>query len=370
MANMLKILNAGCALFICTSLPAQITIHSSDLPNAGDSVLTSIATTTGGNNPSLSGSSYSWDYSTLTPDLQRYEKFDSPLTFPSVYSLLFSIFTTTYGRDNYTLTSIPLPGVTLDAAYDFYKKSSGDLRQTGSGYVINGTPLPFVYTSADVQLRFPLDYNNVDSCTYKFGLPIPSIGYYGETGHRVNTVDGWGTLTTPFGTFSTLRVRSEVSAVDTIYVDAVSFGANLPARVTREYKWYATGMKVPVLEVDALVAGGTETVATVSYIDSSRAGVPQVGIAENTGAAHVSVYPNPCAGQLQISYELVAAMKIRISISTVLGQTAAVVSEEYAPAGKHTVSLNVKELGLDPGIYFVNIESKGLHEVRRIVVTK
>lgn len=365
---MLKFINVAAALFITAALPAQISIHSSDLPNAGDSVRTSVALSTGGNNPSLAGPSYSWDYSTLTPTVQRFEKFDSPLTFPSVYSLLFSIFTTSYGRDNYTLTSIPVPGVTLSAAYDFYKKSSSDLRQTGSGYVLNSIPLPFVYTSPDIQLRLPLTYGNMDSCNFKFGLPIPSIGYYGETGHRKNTVDGWGTLTTPFGTFSTLRVKSEVTTTDTVYLDAVSFGINLPTAVRHEYKWYATGMKVPVLEVDALVVGASETVTNVTYIDSTRSGVPQVGVIENTSAVHLAVYPNPCSDQLLIGYELTAPTKLKISITDIIGQTVATVADENYAIGDHAIPVNVSSL--KPGVYFVSVEGKGLKEVKKIVVTR
>ncbi|MCW3084959.1 MAG: hypothetical protein JWP12_2325 [Bacteroidetes bacterium] len=357
------------ALFVPVALSAQITIHSSDFPNAGDSVLTSVTLTTS-NDPTLTGASYNWDYSTLTPAFQRYDKFDSPLTFSSIYSLLFSVFTTSYGQDNYTITSLPLPAVTVDAAYDFYKKSSSDLRQTGSGYAISGTPLPFIYTSPDIQYRFPVTYLDTDSCDYKFGLPIPSVGYYGQTGHRVNYTDGWGTLTTPFGTFSTLRVKSVVTSVDTAYVDAVSFGGNLPAQQRNEYKWFATGMKVPVLEIDGQMIAGNEVITGVTYIDSSRAGVPQVGIAENTNVANFNVFPNPARDKVFINYSLTADAKIKISISNVLGKTVQVIAEENQAAGQRSVIVDVKELNLSPGIYFVTLESNGLREVKKMVVSR
>ncbi|MGZ6522888.1 MAG: hypothetical protein ACXVDT_13725, partial [Bacteroidia bacterium] len=185
-------------IFVSAALSAQITVTSSDMPNAGDSIFISVTNSVGTIDPTLTGASYSWDYSTLTPNLQRFEKFDSPLTFPTPFNLIFNIFNTSYGRVNNTITSIPIPGVTLNAAYDFLKESSSKLKQIGAGYTINGTPLPFLYSSDDVIYTFPMNYLNTDSADYQYGLPIPTVGYYGQKGHRVNVVVGWGNVTTPF----------------------------------------------------------------------------------------------------------------------------------------------------------------------------
>jgi hypothetical protein len=356
------------SLLAATASFAQITIHQSDMPNAGDSIHVSVTNTTGGPDPSLTGVSYSWDFSTLTPNSQRSENFDSPLTFPSPYNLIFNPFNTTYGKNNYQNTGSPAPGFSIDAAYDFFKESSANLRQIGAAYTINGTPIPFMYSLYDTLYRFPMNYLNIDSCDYKYGLNIPTFGYYGQKGHRVNEVDGWGAIITPYGSFAALRVKSSIATIDTVYSDAFGFGTNIPRPLKHEYKWMATGKKIPVLEVDAVVTGGTDNVTNVVYIDSLRAGVPQTGIAENAFSTHLSVYPNPCIDKAFVQYELSASARIKISVSNTLGQILAVIADGNMATGTQLAVIDVKGLNLNPGIYFVTLESGKNKEVKKIVV--
>jgi hypothetical protein len=366
---MIKKLLLPSLIVISTAISAQITVSSSDMPNAGDSIHISVTNTVGTIDPTLSGAAYSWDYSTLTPTFQRYEKFDSPLTFPSPFNLIFNIFNTSYGRANNTITSIPLPGVTFDAAYDFIKESSSKLRQIGAGYTINGTPLPFLYSSDDVIYRFPMNYLNTDSCDYKFGLPIPTIGYYGQTGHRVNIVDGWGDVTTPYGTFNALRIKSTILAVDTINV--FGFGTNIPRPLKYEFKWLANGMEIPVLEVDANDVLGTVTVSNVQYIDSIIPGVPSLGIAENSVTNfNSSVFPNPFVDNMTVQYNLTAKTHLTMSLADIFGKTIATVLNEDQNIGAHQQVINMADLGLSSGVYFFIIQTDSSREVHKIVVSK
>lgn len=354
-----------------STLSAQITIGSSDMPNAGDSVLISVTTNVDTNDVTLTGLNYTWDYSTLIPDFQRYEKFDSPLTFPSPFNLIFNVINTSYGNENNILTTLPIPGVTLDMAYDFLKESSSKFRQIGAGYTINGAPLPFYYTAEDVIYRFPLDYLDADTSDYKFGLPIPTIGYYGQEGHRESVVDGWGTLITPFGTFNTLRVYSTIAAVDTIALDAVGFGTDIPRPLRYEFKWLATAMQIPVLKVDATDVFGTMVINNVEYIDTVIAGVPQLGIADNGGHNfNSSVYPNPFVDNLSVQYNLTTKTHLKMSITDIFGKTISIVLDETQTAGAHQQKVNVSDLNLSSGVYFFTIQSDFGREVHKIVISK
>ncbi|MGZ4156826.1 MAG: T9SS type A sorting domain-containing protein [Bacteroidia bacterium] len=355
---MIKKLLFPSMIFVSAALSAQITVTSSDMPNAGDSIFISVTNSVGTIDPTLTGASYSWDYSTLTPNLQRFEKFDSPLTFPTPFNLIFNIFNTSYGRVNNTITSIPIPGVTLNAAYDFLKESSSKLKQIGAGYTINGTPLPFLYSSDDVIYTFPMNYLNTDSADYQYGLPIPTVGYYGQKGHRVNVVDGWGNVTTPFGTFNALRVKSTVAAIDTVYISTFGFGTNITQPLRYEYKWLATAQQIPVLEIDAADVLGTPTVNNVQYIDSSRAGVPHLGIAENSANNfNSSVYPNPFVDNMLVQYTLNERTHLMMSITDIFGKTIATVLDENQTAGAHQQAVNVADLGLSAGVYFFVIQT-------------
>ena len=352
-------------LFV-TSSNAQITIGNSDMPIAGDSVLLSITNTIGTIDETLTGANYTWDYSTLTYNSQQEQKFDSPLTFPSVYALLFNVFNTSFGMNNSNLTSLPIPGVTFTAAYDFYKESSSSLKQTGSGYIVNGTPLPFVYSSADVRYTFPMNYGNTDSCNFKYGLPIPTIGYYGQTGHRVNVVDGWGTLITPYNTYQTLRVKSIITSTDTIYLTSVGFGSNVPQPKKVEYKWLAAGKQIPVLEIDGTITGTRTTLTNVAYQDIHHSGAGINQLAENNFNA--SVFPNPSTDNAVIQYTLTAASPVKITITDVIGNTITAFEEGTQTEGTHLKSINTADLQLSKGIYFISLQSLTQKEVKKLVV--
>nr|MBA3970635.1 T9SS type A sorting domain-containing protein [Bacteroidota bacterium] len=286
-------------------------------------------------------------------------------------NILFNPFNTSYGNENNILTSLPLPGVTLDMAYDFLKESGTKFRQVGAGYTINGIPLPFVYSSHDIIYNFPMGYLNVDSCDYKFGLPIPSIGFYGQSGHRVNVVDGWGTLITPYGTFNTLRVKSTIAAIDTVALDAFGFGTNITRPTRYEYKWLATAEQIPVLKVDAADVGGAMVVNNVEYIDSIIPGVPQLGLSENDmGQFNSNIYPNPFVNNMTVQFELTSKLHLTMSVMDVFGKEIAVILNETKTAGNYQQKVDITELGLASGVYLFVIQSDTAREIHKIVVSK
>lgn len=349
-----------------------ITITSSDMPNENDFIHVSIV---GSNdfinvpNPSTTGLAHTWDFSSLLPDIQQDERYNSPLDFTTPYNYLFNPFNTSYGRDNYEFSSIPLPNTDISAAYDFFKESSSQLKQIGAGFIINDQPLPFLYSQDDIVYEFPMTFLSTSTCNYKYGLEIPGTGYYGQSGTRTNLVDGWGTLTTPFGSFQTIRLKSTVDAVDTVYNNSLSAGANIPRPLKHEYKWLANGMKIPVLKIETNVIGGNETISNVRYIDSTRSDVPQVGIAENSSMyLKSSVYPNPCINELTFAYQLPAAAEVKIVLADVIGKIVYTLANEEQISGEHRRTISTAQL--TPGIYLLTLQTGKYKEIQKVVVTK
>jgi len=360
---MIKKLPLIAALAFATNMFSQITVTSADMPNPNDSIVLSTANIAGVT-VAPPGAGASWDYSTLVPTIQRYDKYDSPLTFTAPFNLIFNPSNTSYGRDNYQITSFPLPGFTITDAYDFLRETTTQWKQVGLGYSLNGTPIPFMYSSADIIYRFPMNYGNIDSCNYHYSLPfaIPGLGYFGETGKRHNIVDGWGSLTTPFGTFNTLRVRSTVDAVDTVYLDALGFGTNIPRPRRIEYKWLANGMKIPVLQIDVTETFGTEIINNVQFLDSLRSDVPHVGIAENTADnIDLMVYPNPAS-----TYVTVATTKLQNALITITNVVGEVVYKTTVTSLHQTI--NTEQL--PNGIYFISLQSKNKMLTQKIIINK
>jgi gliding motility-associated-like protein len=252
------------SLFFCLfGLSAQITITNADMPSLNDNILISVNTSLSGFHADSTGPHYTWDWSKLIPDSQRYVKFVSAATTP--YPLPFS-FNSSYGTRNYTPDQLPwsLLGTPPTNVYDFFKNSGGSYSMVGEGLTEGTTAIPGVYSAADKVYQFPETYLKKDSSNSLFAFPIPNQGYFAKKQKRVNVVDGWGTLITPYGTFNTIRVKSTITVVDSVYIDTVHFGFNLPQPTQYEFKWLAAGGKIPILEIDA-------TGATTSNLTITRA---------------------------------------------------------------------------------------------------
>lgn len=267
--KILKSLFVAAVVFNCSLLPAQITITQNDLPNVNDTIRISVNTSLNGFQPALTGAGYLWDYSFLIPDSQRVISHVSPAS--TAYAFPYSLLAT-YGVYNNTPDQFPfsLVGVAPTNVYDFYKKNSSSLSIVGQGMNIGGTAVPALMNNTPDRIyKFPMHYQDLDSTNSGFAFPLPNIGYYQKRQKRVNEVDGWGTLVTPYGTFNTLRVKSTLTITDSIYLDTVQFGFTIPRQLQYEYKWLAAGKKVPILEIDVTqnIAGGL-TIDRVNWRDS------------------------------------------------------------------------------------------------------
>ena len=85
-----------------------------------------------------------------------------------------------------------------------------------------------------------------------------------EQEHRVNFVDGWGTVITPADTFSAMRVQSIITAHDSVHIDTIiNYGTSFNYTTT-EYKWYAYKMGEPVIKVSVRTGTGP-SITTVEY---------------------------------------------------------------------------------------------------------
>lgn len=360
-----NILSTSCFLFTFSAV-AQITITAADMPDANDSLYISTTTSLGTHDPSETGAGHNWDFSDLVPAYQQGVKFIAPGKFPSVYNFLFNALNTSYGKNNPLISSLDIQGIKVDASIDFFKESNASLNQIGVGYVVNNIPLPFSYKHPDVIYKFPLNYLNTDSCDFDFGLAIPGYGYYGQTGHRLNLVDGWGELKTPYTTYSnTIRVKSVINVTDTIYNDADSVGAVIVRPPHYEYKWFAQGSKIPVLQIDGMLVS-SQLVYSIAYIDTARKNVIHLGIDEDNRTSNIQLFPNPARDQFTISFDNGDRRVIRIWMVDVLGKGVQRVTNESLSPGKYQYHVDTSTL--PTGVYFVNMLTGSDMHVEKINV--
>jgi PKD repeat protein len=225
---------------------AQITIKSADLPSNKDKEIF-YSTSNDTISYAQTDTNYFWDYSYLKAAANDTVKFQDP----SSRSLLFFAF---YGNVTDRIYSGQFAN-----NYGFFSNTSTSYSLKGVDYG-NQKLLAVNFNKADVLYKFPLAYGNVDSSNYSGSSTL--VVKVKVIGKRVNTVDGWGKIKTPFGTFSCIRIKSEITESDTVA------GFGFPANRT-EYKWLAKGGKIPILQVNVTksILGTTKT---IDYRDSAR----------------------------------------------------------------------------------------------------
>jgi len=261
-------------LSICAlSLNAQITITNADMPQSGDSLRYSIATvdTSILLNYQNTGANQTWNFSGLNALRQGASVYISSAQSPYSSSVSNRIAEKVFD-------TLSLGGVELLDVYDFYNSSASEFALDYRGASIPTGIIFFpvirfspAYTDKDEIYQFPLNYQDRDSSTFLFAFnnnaPLTPPAYYGSQGYRINDVDAWGSLTTPFGTFNCIRVVTDVVSYDTVSFGGNNFGINSH---TREYKWLTNQFEIPALTINGQVINGTFVPTTVEYRDSVR----------------------------------------------------------------------------------------------------
>ena len=347
-------------LVIMSNCFAQITITKNDFAVAGDTFRVSTAAGIGINNVDSTGANMTWDYSGLTAITQRVDTFVAVSATPFLYQFYFNNQFTYPNTKATVATKIPTPTlpqgapITLSNTYGFYKVNTQAFAQVGFGATISGLPTSIPYDSLDYVYRFPMNYGNSDSCKYKFQLSIPNIGYLRRRATRVNEVDGWGTLITPYGTFPTLRVKSTTYATDTIYITQLMFGTQIVQAPSVEYKWIGTTSGIPYLTVNA-TDGPNPTISSIVYRDSVRQ-VINLGMKEENPIQESTIYPNPANDYCTLSFSLKHAGNISIELFDAKGASVRKVMNAFLPDGMTRLPLTIKDI--KPGLYFAKISTE------------
>ena len=340
---------------------AQITITSADMPSVNDTFRLSTTSNIQGLDPLLTGTNYSWDYSTLVPDSQRIDTFFSVATTPFAYQFYFNNPFLYPGYDaNYALkgpeldlSQIPLPvPVTVEDIFIYVKNTSSAYDNVGFGANINGLPASVQNSPIDKEYEFPLNYTNGTTTVTSlsaFELTVPGLGYYGQDVERITSVDGWGTLILPDGTYNVLRIKSILNKIDTVYATSpFPIGTTFPRPIEVEYKWLAAGTGIPVLKVITNAGVASQ----VEYQDDF---VNPVGVKEQTKMKKVTIFPNPTKHHLVIDYNSGVSGNLQVNLKDVLGKNVGVVYQNFTQKGTNKLIINLAQHSVQPGIYFVEM---------------
>ncbi len=359
--------------FICSAnVMGQIIIDQTDMPVVNDTFRLSSGIPNPLSDPAVTGPNHVWDYSWLIPFAQNIDTFRSVSSTGALYAFFFVNNAGNVNRANLATKGPVFPsvaGVSITDVVSFMYNSTASYKQVGIGANLNGATIPIAYAPHDIVYKFPMNYGNIDSSNSAFSLALTGLGYYGYTLKRNNEVDGWGNLTTPFGTFQTLRVKSTLIQKDTLYVDSLATGFGIDRPLTIEYKWLADNKGVPLLTVITQDAFGGPMVTSITYRDSARAitiGTNDIEKDQNK----ISLYPNPSNAVTTIEMDIAHQQDMQLSISDIQGRELHRFVRNDYPAGRSRFLVDANTLGLSSGIYFIQVQFGNSYQTLKWMVNK
>jgi hypothetical protein len=319
---------------------APITLGNTNMPGNGDTLRYTEVQVTSAGNYTATGTNYNWDFSAVVPLNEGVRSFKSAASTP--YFFLFMGASEFGEKIDDTLGAGPL---VITNYYNFYRKTitpSNAFVADGVGLTFSSVPVPSYYTDKDELYIFPLTYPQYDSSTFRFSTPNSTLIpiRYSKAGYRVTKVDGWGTVTTPYGTENCLRLVTTQYSRDTIRNNIIPFPIGFPNYV-RSYQWLTLNSKIPYFEVSGNLTGNNFTPSQARYRGSVHGKIDDTGINEWQGAPSLAIYPNPATDLVFISSAPVKSV-------TIYDLTGRLVTQLLPETGVIDVS------SLEPGTYILS----------------
>jgi hypothetical protein len=345
------------------TVSAQITLTKNDFASPGDTVRISQTDQTS-TDYSLTGPSFTWDFSNLNATSQFLREFTS-IGFSPV-QLTFGVAAASAYQASYFIPENTLPidqvngflPVTLTDPRSYQKSTIDSITKVGYSIKIEGFDVAFKSDTIETKYKFPMTYQQVFTTNgYTLIDLSPAADFkVKQLRYVTSTVDGYGQLILPFGTFEVLRVKREIYEIDSIYQSFFGtpswFGA--PPFQTTEYEWIGQNKNDVLLKIIANNANGAEQIQAIEYQDMYLG--LDAGLNENN--FQVSAYPNPTTNEIQVSS------------ASVLKNVSLVDSKGLMLEKK----LNVDSLSLtfdletySSGIYFLNLESALGSKIIRVI---
>lgn len=353
------------ALLTTTLSIAQITVTQTDFANGGDTVRMSQSTDLA-IDFSATGTNYNWDYSSLVPTSQTLKDFRPSSQLSLLSSFMFGAFSPTKYKATYFMESTELPldqlstvlPVSITDVFQFTRNTVDSLTSIGYSMVVNGTEIPFKSDTIEKRYDFPINFGNTTSSRGYTNMDLNPVydAIWRQYRQHTSEVDGWGTITTPYGTFDALRIVHTIEELDSIYItfSGFSFWVPLAVPTSKIYEWWTNGQDEPILRINTSLLGGNESANSVEYRDIFRAldaGLQEVAI-------QFEMFPNPAQSQLTINSK---DDFNEIIIADISGKQIKTIKSDF----KSHAIINVSDLA--PGLYYLKMISGNNISVKSFV---
>ena len=293
------------ALLLSGASSAQITLTTADFADGGDTVRMSSTT-----DPTIdfmsTGANSTWDFSGLVAESQVLKDYQTMSGTSAFMQLLFGLFAPTRYQATSIVAATALPidqlggllPINISEVNGVSRNTNDSITSIGISMVVEGNELPFRSDTIETRYRFPANYGDAYTSRGYTNIDLNPVydGIWIQYRQRSSNIDGWGSISTPHGTFDALRIKHEITEQDSIYIGQFGFWLSLPIPQSNIYEWWADGELEPVLRITTSMGGGNENVTAIEYKDAYD---PLLAGIDET-ALQVAVYPNPSSDQITI----------------------------------------------------------------------
>lgn len=337
-----------------TIICAQITLEVSDFADGGDTARVS-NTDDFSLDYASTGDNYTWDFSSLVAESQTLKDYQSMDNASAIPSFTFGAFADeAYQATNFAETvDIPLDQageflpISIDAINQFSRNTTNGITSVGLSIGISGTEIPVTSDTIETRYAFPMNYEDSYTSNGYSYLDLNPIynAIWIQYRTRNTEIDGYGSITTPYGTFDVLRIRHEIIESDSVFIDLFE-GAEwyeLPVPVRYEYEWITKNEKEPILKVVTRIdASEEEAVISVSYKDNFLDLNASIEETKNS----IQIGPNPVINSLFVQG---TSGSFDYQVIDMNGQ----VMQEGTQHNDNAVDLNK----INPGTYLIVIDT-------------
>ena len=330
---------------------SQITLVSSDLAQVGDTVtryVDTLATIT----PGAAGANVTWTLTNATARVTETTKVIAPSATPHAASFTNSNIAMTNDNQNYL----------------YFNKSSADFIATGlAGNLLNnGNTIVAPLNPTLTANVFPSTYGTTFQDNY--GMDVTTSGSsfgvnsvrFKRAGVLSDTIDGWGNLVTPVGSYQALRIKHTDRTIDTTWIKLLPISPwsvySTKNTTTISYSWMAKNAKLAIAELAYDTLGNPKRFTWSSLTLTT-------GISENTLNNTIQLFPNPASSyfDFKLSDES-TSLNGFIQIENSIGQT----------VYKEAISSQTGRIFLDKiqhGVYLVRIMTEdGRRFYNRLII--
>jgi hypothetical protein len=348
-------------LIICNVLiSAQIQITKSDVesvftPGTSWATYSADSLETAMNVGTVSGSSQSWTIPSISWTQTLNVQNVSPASTP---------YTSDFPSANYAQYSTGEVQGYPASFYQYFRLEDNALYTLGNVINVKTSEIDTSLIQYHEELVFPLPL------TYGTVIPVSRDsteimpGFYNIV-TVTQTVDAFGSVTFPFGTYDALRIKN-------VDETKVYFNGSVINQYGSTYfTWVAKNGGTFEADLDtALVTSGNVTVysANMTQFNATTSVEEKGNNITPTEFMLSQNYPNPFNPSTTIQYSIPKVSNVVVKVYDVLGNEVATLVDEYKEAGRYEVNFDASKLS--SGIYFYKLQAGNFVETKKMILMK